>query len=407
MTIPQSGSPAQTRPPGGGTPEAALRDSAERGLSKRLETYRAGEVPVDAESYHRRLRDELRLVESAQLAERFLILRDLAVRLRRRAIARGPGCGTAASSLLLWALDLTDVDPVRFDLLFERHLSGALSTALAVDLTQGRHREGLSVLQDIFGPMRVAEIEGDLAARGGDHIEVVVGRETLPAALLARATAIDLALLRFSFAELDAVWLGDAEGCDPTFWRLDDARVFRLLGAGLVPVKSIFQADEASLRRCLIEAKPTSFEDLVALVALDRPGDPFPELRSKFLQRRGSGPRNSPHPVFEETTAGTNGLFLYQEQVIQALSRLTGFSLGRAEMVRRNLFRHHLQHLVEEERQAFLRATCVAGLEGATARRLFEDLCAAARLACNRSHLVAYSLLIYWTACHVSSDRGP
>jgi len=175
---------------------------------------------------------------------------------------------------------------------------------------------------------------------------------------------------------------------------LDDAETFKLLARG--DTTGVFQLESGGMRRLAMDLKAASFEDIVAVVALFRPG-PM-QLIDTFVRRKhGREPVDYLHPKLESILKGTYGIMVYQEQVIQAAQILAGFSLGEADLLRRAIGKKN-PHEMAQQRQRFIDGCAAGGIPAAKAEQIFERIDYFSGYGFNKSHSAAYGLIAYQTA---------
>jgi len=458
-----------------------LREEALRGATERF----GDPLP---EPVRERLEHELDIIQRMGFADYFLIVWDLVRFARSRGIAVGPGRGSAASSLVAYALRITDVDPLAHGLLFERFLNPERVTMpdIDIDFCFVRRPEVLEYAARRFGEDRVAQIGtfGTLAARAavrdvgrvlglpyGDVDRVAklippglslgeaVEREPALARLMeedpqakalidaglkvegkprhlsVHAAGIVIApvpladgvplcrtsdgtvITQYSGEDLEALGylkmdlLGlrtltvidkaleligrRPEGApDLDGISLEDPQVYAALCRG--DAGGVFQLETGMFRDLLKEVRPRGFSDLVAILALGRPG-PMAHLGEYLARRRGERPVTYPHPAAEPFLAETYGIMLYQEQVMQLAMALAGYSAGEADLLRRAMGKKKPE-IMEEERARFVAAAVRKGIPEEEAQAIFADVARFAEYGFAKSHSVAYALVAYKTA---------
>ncbi|MBV8603705.1 MAG: DNA polymerase III subunit alpha [Pelomonas sp.] len=175
---------------------------------------------------------------------------------------------------------------------------------------------------------------------------------------------------------------------------LDDARVYKLFSEGLT--ESVFQFESGGMQKMLRDAKPSRLEDLIALNAMFRPG-PMENIPSFCARKHGREPIEYPHALLESVLAETYGIFVYQEQVMQAAQIMGGYSLGGADMLRRAMGKKKAEEMAEH-RALFRKGAAEQGIGEAKADEVFDLMEKFAGYGFNKSHAAAYSLLAYHTA---------
>ena len=469
-----------------------LEEDARRGLEKRLEPY--GEMTEDERKvYFDRLDYEVGIINQMGFPGYFLIVADFIKWAKDHDIPVGPGRGSGAGSLVAWALTITDLDPIKLGLLFERFLNPERVSMpdFDIDFCETRRGEVIRYVQAKYGHDHVAQIItfGKLKARAvlrdtGRILQMSYGHVdrickmvpnhptdpwTLPRALNGAADfkaeydndnevkrLIDLAmqlegfprnssthaagvvigdrpleqlvplyrdprsdmpvtqydmknvessgLVKFDFLGLktlsvlkkatDLLKKRDIE-IDLSQLELDDPAVYELMKAG--NTVGVFQLESEGMRRTLTAVKPTNFGDIIALVSLYRPG-PMDNIPLFGKRKAGEVPIEYPHEKLEGILAETYGIFVYQEQVMQAAQILAGYSLGDADLLRRAMGKK-VQSEMDAQRERFV-AGCkeVSGIEKAKANELFDLIDKFAGYGFNKSHAAAYALLAYQTA---------
>ncbi|MGE0339625.1 MAG: DNA polymerase III subunit alpha [Xanthobacteraceae bacterium] len=477
---------------GDGADEAeVLRKRAEEGLAARLEAFGIAEGHTEAE-YRERLAYELGVISKMKYDGYFLIVADFIVWAKGQGIPVGPGRGSGAGSLVAYSLTITDLDPIRFGLFFERFLNPERVSMpdFDVDFCQDRRDEVIRYVQDRYGRDRVAQIItfGSLQARGvlrdvGRVLEMPYGQvdklcklvpnnpanpvtlakaiETEPALQSAReqepivGRAFDIALkleglhrhasthaagivigdrplgelvplfrdprsnmpvtqfnmkwveaaglVKFDFLGLKtltvletAVNLIRRRGIDISLQTmpLDDRKTFEMLGRG--ETVGVFQVEGQGMRRALTDMRPDRFEDLIALVALYRPG-PMANIPSYCARKLGREKVEYTHPKLEPILEATYGIITYQEQVMQIARDLAGYSFGEADLLRRAMGKK-IRAEMEKQRVRFVDGAIERGIDDADAKAIFEACAKFADYGFNKSHSAPYALLSYQTA---------
>src|SRR5499427_83915 len=469
---------------------AELRKRAEAGLDRRIKAH--GVAPGrTVEDYRERLAFELNVIEGMRYPGYFLIVSDFIQWAKAQGIPVGPGRGSGAGSLVAYALTITDLDPIRFGLLFERFLNPERVSMpdFDIDFCQDRRDEVIGYVQERYGRDQVAQIItfGSLQARGvlrdvGRVLEMPYGQVdklckvvpqnpanpvTLSCAIddeprlqAARdndplvARAFDIAqkleglhrhasthaagivigerpltemvplyrdpksnmpvtqfnmkwveqagLVKFDFLGLKtltvlatAVELVRARGIDVDISRipLDDKPSYELMARG--ETIGVFQVEGQGMRRALVDMRPDRFEDIIALVALYRPG-PMANIPTYCARKRGSEAPDYIHPKLEPILRETYGVILYQEQVMQIAQVLAGYSLGEADLLRRAMGKK-IRKEMEAQRERFVSGSVERGVDRYQAEAIFELLARFADYGFNKSHAAAYALVAYQT----------
>ncbi len=469
-----------------------LIDDARAGLEKRLEPY--GEMaPEERQAYFERLDFETGIINKMGFAGYFLIVADFIKWAKDNDIPVGPGRGSGAGSVVAWALTITDLDPLRLGLLFERFLNPERVSMpdFDIDFCETRRGEVIRYVQQKYGHDHVAQIItfGKLKARAvlrdtGRILQMSYGQVdrlckmvpnhptdpwTLPRALngvveLKREydqddevhRLIDLAvqlegLPRNSSTHAAGVVIGDRPlaqlvplyrdprsdmpvtqfdmkyvedtglikfdflglktlsvlrravdllmrreiAIDLSALPWDDPQVYELLQRG--DTVGVFQLESEGMRRTLAAVKPTNFGDIIALVSLYRPG-PMDNIPLFGRRKNGQEGIEYPHEKLSGILSETYGIFVYQEQVMQAAQILAGYSLGDADLLRRAMGKK-VQAEMDAQRLRFVDGCKeVSGIEKAKANELFDLIDKFAGYGFNKSHAAAYALLAYQTA---------
>ncbi len=468
---------------------AELHAQASDGLDRRLAAMSDGPDPAP---YYERLEFELDVIVRMGFAGYFLIVADFIQWAKRQSIPVGPGRGSGAGSVVAWALSITDLDPLRHGLLFERFLNPERVSMpdFDIDFCQDRRDEVIRYVQQRYGRDRVAQIItfGKLQARAvlrdvGRVLEMPYGQvdricklvPNNPAAPVTLRQAIDgepllqamrdedeavarligialkleglyrhasthaagvvigdrpldelvplyrdprsdmpvtqfnmkyvelAGLVKFDFLGLKTLTvLAKAEelirargiAIDLTTLPLDDAPTFDMLGRA--DATGVFQLESQGMRDVLRKLRPDRFEDIVAVVALYRPG-PMENIPSYIHRKHGEETPEYLHPSLEPILKETFGIMIYQEQVMQIARTLSGYSLGSADLLRRAMGKK-IKEEMEAQRKLFVDGAMANGVEKATAAHVFDQVAKFAGYGFNKSHAAAYALVAYQTA---------
>lgn len=445
-----------------------LRSLAFVGLQKRLKTY----VNPETGTYEKRLRFELQTIHDMGYDNYFLIVYDFVRYAKTHGILVGPGRGSAAGSLVAFVLGITDVDPIRYDLLFERFLNPERMSMPDIDLDfpDNRRDEVIDYVRKRYGDHHIASIVtfGKFALRSSirdiarvmkidqgrvqgiirsvlddsvdetDHetmrlLKVAKKIEGLPRHTGTHAAGIILArqnlrehipmqkgsfsfqqtqleardleamgLLKIDFLGIrnltvidGVITMARARGIeiDVNQIPLDDAKTYRLLSKA--ETTGIFQLESRGMRSVLRELKPDHFEDIVALLALYRPG-PMDSIGT-YIKRRNGATVTYMHPKLKPILKRTYGIIVYQEQIMQIANRFAGYSLAEADLLRRAISKKDRDVLLEE-RTRFVVKCKQQGYDEHVAREIYDLIVKFADYGFNRSHSVAYSLIAYQMA---------
>ena len=473
----------------------ALRLQARAGLEQRLErqVYRpemdAASREETAKRYRERLEFELDVIEGMKFPGYFLIVADFIKWAKQQGIPVGPGRGSGAGSVVAWALTITDLDPLRFGLLFERFLNPERVSMpdFDIDFCQDRRDEVIQYVQKRYGYDRVAQIItfGKLQARavlrdvgrvlqlplgqvdricklvpnnpanpvtlqqaidgepqlqhhrdGDPHVArmmaiamkleglyrhasthaagVVIGdrpldqlvalyrdpRSTMPVTQFNMKYVEQAGLVKFDFLGLKTLTVlrkgveltGRAIDLDTL--PLDDEKTYALLSRA--ETTGVFQLESSGMRDVLRRLKPNRFEDIIALVALYRPG-PMDNIPKYIRVKNGEEPADYLHPSLEGILKETFGIMIYQEQVMQIAQVLSGYTLGGADLLRRAMGKK-IQSEMDAQRQLFVDGAKARGVEAGQAGMIFDQVNKFAGYGFNKSHAAAYALVAYQTA---------
>ncbi len=468
-----------------------LRRQAREGLKIRLEqtVFTDGRT---AEDYEKRLEFELDVIIGMGFPGYFLIVSDFIKWAKDHDVPVGPGRGSGAGSVAAWALQITDLDPLRFGLLFERFLNPERVSMpdFDIDFCQEKRGQVISYVQDKYGFDQVAQIItfGKLQARAalrdvGRVLEMPYGQvdrlcrlvPNHPAKPVTLAEAIDgeprlqaerdgdeavahllstalkleglyrnasthaagvvigdrpldelvplyrdprspmpvtqfnmkwvepAGLVKFDFLGLKtltvierAVRFIRRRGVEIDIARLplDDEKTFRLLSKG--DAAGIFQLESSGMRDVLKSMKPDAFEDIIALVALYRPG-PMDNIPTYVKRKHGQEEPTYMHDWLKPVLEETYGVIIYQEQVMQIAQILAGYSLGQADLLRRAMGKKK-QEEMDAQRASFVQGAAAKGVDPEQATFIFNLVDKFAGYGFNKSHAAAYALVAYQTA---------
>jgi DNA polymerase-3 subunit alpha len=478
-----------------------LRRTSHEGLSKRLAEH---PLATTEEAYRQRLDYELDVIDGMGFPGYFLIVADFIQWAKDNNVPVGPGRGSGAGSLVAYAIGITDLDPIPYNLLFERFLNPERVSMPDFDVDfcmEGRDKV-IDYVTQKYGADHVGQIVtyGSMAARAvvrdvtrvlghshgfGDRIakmipgapsfkteangnkctELEYALRTIPelqrayeeedvkAILdlglllegLARnvgkhaggvviapgpltdyvplyrdanaegvVTQLDMkdlesvGLVKFDFLGLRTLTIiqwavdiinagrGDAEALDILSIPKDDPAVYALFGRG--ELAAVFQMESAGMRRLAIDLQPSRFEDLVALVALFRPGPLQSGMVKDFIDRKhGRSQVSYPHPTLEPVLEDTYGVIVYQEQVMRIARELAGYTLGGADLLRRAMGKKKAEEMAKQ-RAIFLEGATGRGIEADVAGQIFDLMEKFAEYGFNKSHSAAYALVAYQTA---------
>lgn len=477
----------------GGDSTAYFRHLCREGLKRRY-----GEQPGAALT--ERLEYEMATVEQMGYVDYYLIVSDFIQYAKEHQIPVGPGRGSGAGSLCAYCMGITAIDPIRYNLLFERFLNPERISMpdFDIDFCPQRRQEVIDYVIDKYGADRVSQIItfGTMAARAAirdvarvmslpyavaDQVAKMVPMElkmTIDKALaqskkLQEAMASDdrireliamakrvegmprnasthaagvviaprplsdfvplcvngeavatqypmtileeLGMLKIDFLGLrNLTIIRDAEALvqkkEPGFAiadiSLDEAPVFAMLAKG--NSDGVFQFESGGMKRVLMNLSPDCFEDLIAVISLYRPG-PMESIPKYVHNRHHPEQVRYRHPLLKPILQVTYGCIVYQEQVMQIFRELAGYSLGRADLVRRAMSKKK-HDVMEQERDIFINGlkdesgTVIVegcrsrGIPADTAEAIFEEMSSFASYAFNKSHAAAYATVAYQTA---------
>jgi DNA polymerase-3 subunit alpha len=486
--------------PGEHTIDSYLRERAFDGLEARLQQLfgEDGEVTEATRApYRERLEHELGVITSMGFPGYFLIVADFIEWAKNNGVPVGPGRGSGAGSLVAFALGITDLDPLRYDLLFERFLNPERVSLPDFDVDfcmEGRDRV-IDYVADKYGHEKVSQIitYGTMAARAvvrdvgrvlghpfgyvdkvaklipfepgmtleraldesedlkasydsDDEVRALIdlGRKLeglarnagkhaggvviAPSALTDFAplycepggqgvvTQFDkddvesIGLVKFDFLGLRTLTIIDravrainrrlqAEGAEPVSMErlpMYDGATFELLQD--CRTTAVFQLESRGMKELIKRVQPADFEEIIALVALFRPGPLQSGMVDDFIARKhGRAEVSFPHPWLEDVLKPTYGVILYQEQVMQIAQVLAGYSLGAADLLRRAMGKKKAKEMAKQ-RTSFIEGATARGVDEATAIHIFELIEKFAGYGFNKSHSAAYALLSYQTA---------
>lgn len=441
-----------------------------------------------------RLNYELGVIKKMGLSGYFLIVRDIIHYARSQRIPVGPGRGSAVGSLVLYALGITDVDPLKYHLIFERFLNPERISLPDVDVDFGdtRRDDVIKFIRQRFGEKNVTKVItfGTMQARAVvrdvgrvmgipyndiDRLaKLIPMHETIDTALenvkelkilvdsredfkelfsiarklegLARHPSTHAAgivitprelteyvplykspetgdistqygkdnLEEIGILKMDILGLRTLTVVDNTLINIgkkyediipDDKKTYEMLKHG--ETIGIFQLESPGMQELLKTVKPDVFEELIAIIALYRPGPMGNINHQKILENKQHPERvKYAHPVLEKILKETWGITLYQEQVMQIAARLAGFTLAEADNLRRAMGKK-IPELMEQNREKFINGAVKNNIPKQLADEIFKNIAPFAGYGFNKSHAAAYAVLAYQTAflkCHYPQD---
>lgn len=482
--------------PNGLTAYGYLKQLVDRGMRERY--------PNADESVVSRMQYELDTISQMGYVDYFLIVWDFIHYAKSHGIPVGPGRGSAAGSVVAYCLHITDVDPIKYSLIFERFLNPERVSMpdIDIDFCYVRRGEVIDYVNRKYGSDNVAQIVtfGTMAARlairdVGRALNIPYGRvdevakqvpnelkmtikkaltvnyklkelydssaeikklidtaielEGLPRHTSTHAAGVvitsggignfvplqknddvittqftmttieRLGLLKMDFLGLrtltviqDAVMhIKQSHGADVNIENLDmdDAAVYEMISRG--ETDGVFQLESGGMKQFMKELKPTSIEDIIAGISLYRPG-PMDSIPMYVANKNNPSMVKYKHPMLEHILNMTYGCIVYQEQVMQIVRELGGYSLGRADLVRRAMSKKKAD-VMQKERQNFIYGTdegdvhvdgaVARGIDEKTAASIFDEMMDFASYAFNKSHAAAYAVVAYrtaWLKCH-------
>ena len=476
-------------PENGMSPDDYLKSLAKAGLRRRVD---AGHIVFDSRNservYRERLEYELSVICKMGYSQYYLIVWDFVNFAKSRDIPVGPGRGSGAGSLVAYLIGITDVDSIKFDLLFERFLNPERVSMpdFDIDFCYDRRDEVISYVKEKYGDDHVVQIItfGTLAARAAvrdvgralgmsyadvDRVAREIPQE--PGMTLERAmkdssdlremyssdskvrhlidtakalegmprhasthaagvvitdrpvteyvpisvnggvtvtqydmdTVAALGLLKFDFLALRYLTIihtaekeiaRSDKNFDLSAVPIDDAATYELISAG--QTDGVFQLESRGMRQMLTQLRPENIDDIIAAIALYRPG-PMDSIPKYIDARHGKSVVSYKIPALADILDVTFGCIVYQEQVMQIFRSIAGYSFGHADIVRRAISKKKADVLMSE-REAFLNGAVEHGTSRDDAAELFEDIVSFANYAFNKSHAASYAVLSFRTA---------
>jgi len=452
----------------GATSFEYLKALCYKGLEKRLNNKRSM-------TYLKRLDYELLVINKMGFNDYFLIVWDFILYAKKHDILVGPGRGSAAGSLVAYCLGITDIDPIKHGLLFERFLNPERITMpdIDTDFPDDKRDEVIQYVKSLYGEKhvcnisaystflfkssirdlgRVMKIESSrldeiirLVEQTNDYdklleefkerkdvynlLYIVKHLENLPRHISTHAAGIiissielddiiplqkginDLFQSQYEASDLESIGLLKMDflgirnlaivknvidkipSMDISKLKnipLNDPMTFKLLQNA--DTLGIFQLESSGIRKVLLNLKPENFDDLVAVLALYRPG-PMDNI-DEFVARRHGKPFSYLHPVLEPILKGTYGIIVYQEQIMQISNVVAGFSLGEADLLRRAVSKKNEDKLISLK-EKFITGALKRGFDSKMANEIYNYILKFANYGFNKSHSVAYGLLSY------------
>jgi DNA polymerase III subunit alpha len=435
----------------------------------------------------KRLEYELKTIQMMKFSDYFLIVADFIQYAKEKNILVGPGRGSSAGSLVAYLLGITNVDPIKYNLLFERFLNPERKTMpdIDVDFSDERRDEVIEYVRDKYGVEHVAQIItfGTFAARSLirelmktlnveqqdmyyilnklpqqssknlttilkeseelrtyikssaklkmlftaaiklegiprhisthaagvvisnkpllEHVPLTIGTNETRLTQFTMNDLESLGLLKMDFLGLRNLSfiekiLKSIQYTEHKRVTLDnfpehDQKTYSLLCSG--KTNGVFQLESQGMKRVLTQLKPDTFEDIVAVNALFRPG-PMDFIPVYIARKEEHEPIQYPHPDLEPILKPTYGVLVYQEQIMQIANKIAGFSLGEADILRRAVSKKN-QQVMEEQKEAFIKGCIENGYETIVANEIFSWIVRFSNYGFPRSHAVAYSKISY------------
>jgi len=486
--FPEFGVPEDT------TLEDYIRDTSYRKLDEKLIELSITDEKVPL--YKKRLEYELKIICQMGFPGYFLVVADFINYAKSHSIPVGPGRGSAAGSLVAYALGITEVDPIPHNLIFERFLNPERVSMPDIDVdfcTEGRD-EVIRYVTNKYGSDKVAQIGtfGTMSAKAvikdvgrvmgipygevdkvskliptfrgkvfnieeaikqvpqlkamiddsdqlqelielakplenmvrhssthaagvvisngalADYIPLYKGSRDETVTQFDMNSIEKLGYVKFDFLGLKTLTViskavsfihekqeESKEKFDINKVGLDNQKVYELLATG--NTRGVFQIESSGMRELLTRLKANTFEDIIALLALYRPGPLDSGMVDEFIKRKNGGEVSYPHPLLSEILKETYGLFVYQEQIMQTASEIADYSLGEADLLRRAMGKKKTEEM-KAQKERFISGAVKKGLTKKKAKELFDTMEKFAEYSFNKSHSTAYALITYHTA---------
>ncbi len=469
-----------------------LDELAHSGLEERLQGV---DDPATRKTYEDRLNYELGVIKRMQFPGYFVVVADFINYAKKNGIPVGPGRGSSAGSLVAYVLKITDLDPIRHVLLFERFLNPERRSMPDIDVDfciRGR-AQVIQYVKDKYGSDRVAQIAtfGTLKAKAAikdvgralgfsfaetdaiaklipapkqgfdyslpesikmeprlqelmksdariqnlmdhalrlegltrhasthaagvvlsnlplvDHLPLFVDKEGGIVTQFDMGSVEKIGLVKFDFLGLKTLTLihdclrlietTRGENVDIGHLPLDDKETYRLLCNG--NTTGVFQLESMGIREMTVKIRPNCFEDLVAILALYRPGPLDSGMAEEYIKRKhGKEKIKYLHPLLEPVLKDTYGVIVYQEQVMQIAQVLGGYSMGDADILRRAMGKKDPEEMAAQ-REQFVEGAKKKKIESHRAAEIFDQMETFARYGFNKSHSAAYALISHQTA---------
>ncbi len=475
-----------------------LIKETEEGLKEKLDEYvfpyaKQKDVNAIRKTYNNRLNHEISIISKMKYSSYFLIVSDYIKWAKKNDIPVGPGRGSGAGSLVAWALSIINIDPIKFDLIFERFLNPdrAKMPDFDIDFCEEKRDKIFEYLKQKYGkgvahiitfgklkarmafrdigrvlglpygyvdmlckmipfePSRPLSLEKAIAQEPRIRIEVekdprvkklveiskkleglnrnmathaagvVIPEENLsefvplykdsssnsllPSTQFDMYTSEKAGLVKFDLLGLKTLTVINKTisllkkkkiNLDISKIKLDDPKIFELLSSG--HTVGLFQLESAGMRDALVNMKPNKFEDIIALVALYRPG-PMSNIPIYNQCKHGEKKPDYLHPKLKKILEPTYGVIIYQEQVMQIAQELSGFSAGEADILQ-NAIGKKKRAALEKQKERFVNGAVKNGITKDTAIFIFTKIEPFAEYGFNKSHAAAYAMIAYQTA---------
>ncbi|MYD46832.1 MAG: DNA polymerase III subunit alpha [Gammaproteobacteria bacterium] len=483
-----------------GAPEELIDEIAHERLNAVFEADDSANKQIsDREVYVNRLQKELEVIKQMGFAGYFLIVGDIVSWAKQQEIPVGPGRGSGAASLVAYTLGIVDIDPIKYELMFERLLNPERVSLpdFDIDFCMNRRNEVIEYVTDLYGRASVAqivsfntfgskvavkdaaralgkprglaekianlipirgvqpipiaeaiaevselgtmvqtdpdvetivqrgmEVEGLVRNRGKHAGGVVIAPDDLDRYVpiytetsesesvtqLDKKDVEELGLVKFDFLGLKTMTViamamesinaerkrRKQEPLSPMALPMDDPKVFESLHEG--ETTGIFQLESIGMRQKVKDLNPTDLEDLIALLALFRPGPLDTGVTDRYIRRKNKlEDVKYLHPIHEKVLSKTFGLMVYQEDVMNLARELAGFSMGEADKLRSAMGKKNEAEMLELQPK-FIEGCVQNGVRDNVALEIYEDMRKFARYAFNRAHTVGYAIVAYQTA---------
>ncbi|MFW5968243.1 MAG: DNA polymerase III subunit alpha, partial [Persicimonas sp.] len=466
------------------------------GLEARFEEFDELGKDYDSEVYRERLAEEIEIICEMGFPGYFLIVWDFIRWSKTQEIPVGPGRGSGAGSLVAYSLKITDIDPLPYDLLFERFLNPERVSMpdFDIDFCMNRRGEVIDYVTDKYGEDNVGQIitYGQLKAKAcirdvaralnfsygeadkiaklipdelgisldealdqepklskmyeeddrvkdlfdiarelenlnrqagihaagvvisedplWEHVPICRGSEGEKVTQYAKEEVEEAGLVKFDFLGLKTLTVietavtllnnqREKSGKEPFDIRaipMDDPEVFELISSG--DTTGVFQLESSGFQELLKKLKPNAFEDIVASVALYRPGPLGSGMVDDFIDRKhGRKQVAYPHEWLEEVLEPTYGVMVYQEQVMKTAQVMAGYSLGEADILRRAMGKKK-KKVMQKQKKIFIDGATDKGVDAQKAEEIFDLMAYFSGYGFNKSHSAAYALITYQTA---------